>query len=228
MGTIHFEGTARQLFRHRLEIDNPSSKRASFQCTSTHQEIRFSPQPLVISPQSIGVLDVLMRPTLPGCGDASILLTSDELGLFKYLVKYNIRSPGVEKRITFSAPLGREAQQCVRFLHFGRKATTYQLSLESPEDVSLLQKAPNLSEVFSFESKGIQVPADADNQGAEMCIPIKFVPSRLQDTKAILCVRAAEGQEYRVLHFPSVEYRSVVEIALRSPSVRPLRLWHSS
>lgn len=199
MDTIFFEGNTRQLLRHRLEIENISNKRASLQCTSAHQEISFSPQPFIIAPQSSGVVDVLMRATAPGCGETSVVLTSDELGLFKYLVKYNMRSPGIEKRITCSAPLGRDIQQCVRFMHFGKKATTYQLSLEWPTDSIPPQKTSALSEIFSLESKAVQVPADIDGQGIEMCIPIKFVPSRMQDTKAILCARGPEGQEYRAL-----------------------------
>ncbi|OEH79817.1 hydrocephalus inducing related protein [Cyclospora cayetanensis] len=199
MGTIHFEGFTRQLFRHRLEIQNTSGKRASIQCASTHQEVSFLPQSVFISPHTTGVLDVLMRPTTPGCGDANVVLSSEELGLFKYLVKYDIRSPGIEKRITISAALGREAHQCVRLLHFGKKAMTYQLSLELPAEPSTYQKISSLADVFSFESKGIHVPADNDGQGVEMCIPVKFTPSRLQDIRAILCVRGSDGQEYKVL-----------------------------
>ncbi|CDI85439.1 Hydrocephalus-inducing protein like protein, related [Eimeria praecox] len=149
--------------------------------------------------QATGVLDVLMRATAPGSGETSVMLTSEELGLFKYLVKYDMRNPGIEKRITCSAPLGREAQQLVRFTHFGKKATTYQLSLEWATDSLGPQKASALPEIFFLESKGIQVPADTDGQGIEMCIPVKFVPCRLQDTKAILCARGPEGQEYRAL-----------------------------
>lgn len=198
MGTILFDGNTRQLFRHRLEIENLSNKRTNIQCTSAHQEITFSPQPFVIAPQATGVLDVLMRATAPGSGETNVVLASEELGLFKYLVQYNMRNPGIDKRITCTAPLGRDTQQCVRFMHFGKKATTYQISLEWPTDSIAPQKISALSEIFSLECKGIQVPADTDGQGIEMCIPVKFVPSRLQDTKAILCARGPEGQEYRV------------------------------
>ncbi|CDJ53112.1 hypothetical protein, conserved [Eimeria brunetti] len=196
--TIFFEGNTRQLFRHRLEIENVSNKRAVIQCTSAHQEIAFSPQPFTIAPQATGVLEVLMRATTPGTGETSVALTSEELGLFKYLVKYDMRNPGIEKRITCSAPLGRDTQQSVRFVHFGKKATTYQLTLEWPVDSQAPQKTSALHEIFSLETKAIQVPADTDGQGVEICIPVKFVPSRLQDTKVILCARGPEGQEYRV------------------------------
>lgn len=201
MGTICFEGTARQLFRHRLEIINSSGKRTSFQCTASHPEITFSPQPFVISSETTGLLDVLMRPTLSGNGEANVVLTSEELGMFKYLVKYDIRSPGIEKRVILSAPLGRDAQQVLRFLHFGKKPTTYQLSLEAPADSVPSQRATNVLDVFSLESKGMQVPADPDTQGVEFCVPVKFVPARLQETKAILCARGAEGQQYKVTLF---------------------------
>ncbi|CDJ63529.1 hypothetical protein, conserved [Eimeria necatrix] len=199
MGTINFNGNTRQLYRHRLEIENPSSKRASIQCTSTHQEISFLPQSFAIAPQSTSTVDILMRPTVPGSGEASVSLTSEELGLFKYLVKYEMKNPGVEKRITFSAPLGRDSQQYVRFMHFGKKATVYQISLEFPAEYSLPQRPANAPDVFILESKLMQLQADTDGQGIEICVPVKFVPSRLQDTKAILCIRGAEGQEYKAL-----------------------------
>ncbi|KAL8431117.1 hypothetical protein Efla_004638 [Eimeria flavescens] len=196
MGLIHFDGVARQLQRHTLEIQNPLSKPASFQCTSSQPEIIFNPQPFSIPPQTTGVLDILMRPTLPGRGDAFVSLNSDELGIFKYVVKYNVRSPGVEKRITLAAALGKEAQQCVRFLHFGKKPTTFQLSLEPPHES---QKVPNSADVFLFDCKAIQAPPDTDGQGVEVSIPIRFVPSRMQDFKAILCVRGGDGQEFKAL-----------------------------
>ncbi|KAL8443894.1 hypothetical protein Emed_006518 [Eimeria media] len=199
MEAIHFKGIVRQLQRHRLEITNTSSKRATFQCTSTHQEMSFSPQPFSVPPHSSGALDILMRPILPGRGESNVVLQSDELGSFKYLVSYDIRSPGIEKRVTLAAPLGKEAQQVVRFQHFGRKATSYQLSLEPSEDCDSLQKPVNLSEVFLFETKGVPAPPDNDGQGVEICFPIKFVPSRLQGFKAVMCARGTDGQEFKAL-----------------------------
>ncbi|KAL8270019.1 hypothetical protein Esti_006052 [Eimeria stiedai] len=197
--TIHFEGIVRQIQRHRLEITNTSSRPATFQCMSTHQDLSFNPQPFSVPPQSSGMLDLVMRPTLPGRGESNVVLQSDELGTFKYLVKYDVRSPGIEKRVTLAAPLGKEVQQVVRFLHFGRKATSYQLSLAPSENSDLLQKPVNLAEVFVFESKGTPASPDTDGQGVEICFPVKFVPSRLQEFKAILCARGTDGQEFKAL-----------------------------
>lgn len=202
LGTISLDTTVRQLASHKLTLENPFSTSVMFQCQSSIPEIFFSPSPFELLPHASGEVEVAIRPTVAGGGEGSITLVSDELGTYRYAVKYSVAPADIEKVVGFKAPLGKEVSQAVRFLHYAKKPTTaYQASIELPPDsgkgVSGLK--PNaILDNFSLESKTVTVASDTDNKGVEFQVNVKFTPSRLAESKATLVLKSPEGFEYKV------------------------------
>lgn len=206
-GVLTLEGPVRQLLRQSLQVDNPFDRRSVFQCVSSHPDLVFNPQPLHVPPRGSAVLELSLRGQVVGEGEATVTLSSEELGVLKYLLAFRIRDPGVEKRVTFSMPLGRDVQQAVRFLYFGKKSAVFQVALEaaapsgeglSPRAGAVRASTGGGAEAFALEAKTVQTSPDADGQGVEFSVPVRFSPSRLQEAKAMLCARSADGQEYKV------------------------------
>merc|ERR1719281_862072 len=102
---------------------NPLSVPAAFKCEASLPELGFSPSNVSIPPNSEGAVEVNFRPVLVGTGEATLKLSSAELGDYPYMVKYEAIPAGLVKTIVFKAPLGStNTVQSFKFLHYARKA----------------------------------------------------------------------------------------------------------
>ncbi|PFH36000.1 hypothetical protein BESB_056510 [Besnoitia besnoiti] len=202
MGAITLDSFVRQLARAKISIENPSTKKVAFQCQSNIPDVFFAPVPFEILPGATGELEVSLRPNLPGTGEGTVALTSDELGTYKYLLKYTAAPVDIDKVATFNAPLGRDVTQTLRFLHFAKKAAVYHATLDTPPDdgKGLSRGKPNANlENFSLDTKSVSAAADLENKGVEFPVTVRFTPSKLAETKATLVLRSPEGFEYKAL-----------------------------
>ncbi|CBZ51361.1 conserved hypothetical protein [Neospora caninum Liverpool] len=202
MGTIALETSVRRLAKSKLAIDNPSTKQAVFQCHSNVPDVFFSPSPLEVLPGATGELEVWLRPNLAGAGEGAVVLTSDELGTYKFLLKYSVAPAEIDTHAAFHAPLGKDVTQTLRFRHYAKKSTTYQATIDSPPEEARTASRSKTSanvENFSLESKSVVAPADLENTGTELPVTVRFTPSRLAEVKATLVLRSSEGFEYKAL-----------------------------
>jgi len=156
-------------------------------------ELRFSPANFVVPPNSEASVDVLYRPFLAGKGDATLKLSSAELGDYPYTVRYDASPAGLEKTIVFKAPLGStDAVQSFRFLHYAPKPATYSASIEA---------APGhkgLATDFIVETKDIKAAAAAED-GIEVVVEIRFQPSALGEIRGLLVLSSPDGGDYKAL-----------------------------
>jgi len=190
---IEFATACRQIATHPISVVNPLSTAVSFKCEASVPDLRFSPGNFVVPPNSEASVDVLFRPVLAGHGEATLKLSSAELGDYPYTVKMDASPAGLEKTIVFKAPLGTsDTVQSFRFLHYAQRPATYSASIES---------APGhkgLASDFIVESKDIKAVAAAED-GIEVVVDIRFQPSALGEIRGLLILSSPDGGDYKAL-----------------------------
>jgi hypothetical protein len=123
-----------------------------------------------------------------------VKLRSAELGDYPYTVQCDAKPAGFEKNLSFSAKLGSmDAVETFVFCHYASKAVTYTGRIETAPG----RKPPPVGD-FVIESKEIKAAA-ADHSGVEVSVDIRFQPSAMGETWAMLVLSSADGGEYRTL-----------------------------
>jgi len=190
---IELATACRQTATHAISVLNPLASPVSFKCEASLPEIRFSPVNFVVPPNAEGSVDVLFRPVLAGQGEATLKLSSAELGDYPYTVRYEASPAGLEKTIIFKAPLGStDTVQSFRFLHYAHKPSQYAASIEA---------APgHKGSVTDFivETKDIKATAAAE-EGVEVVVDIRFQASSLGEIRGLLVLSSPEGGDYKAL-----------------------------
>jgi len=189
---INFNTTCRQVVRHPISVSNPLPTPVVFKCESSHPEIRFSPHDFTVPPNGDATLDVSFRPVLEGTGEGTVTLTSPELGVFPYAMKYTAKQAGLEKTMTFKAPIGGDVVETFKFLHFARKPGQYAARIDPAPG----RKGPTGD--FIVESKDIKANANQDD-GIEVGVDIRFQPSIMNEVRALLVLSSPDGGEYKSL-----------------------------
>eukprot|EP00397_Hematodinium_sp_SG-2012_P000030 GEMP01000030.1.p1 GENE.GEMP01000030.1~~GEMP01000030.1.p1 ORF type:complete len:4608 (+),score=1069.56 GEMP01000030.1:10-13833(+) len=191
LGTLVFDTSCRQNVRQQILLANPLSTPVTFACQSEHPDFMFSPDPLIVQPESEVLLEVNFRPVLEGDGESRLSLSSPSLGTYPYLAKYKVRPPALEKTLVFKVPLGQDVVEMFRFHHLAKKPATYTVKVDA---------APGHKEVrdFTVETKDIKAVA-ADKEPVEVSIGIRFAPSQQAECRALLCLSSPEGGEFRAL-----------------------------
>jgi len=198
--TIKFNSSCRQAVKHPINIANPLSTPVAFKCESSHAEIRFlqagkpvsDSNPFVVPPVGDATLDVQFRPVLEGTGEATVTLTSPELGAFPYTMEYVAKAAGLERTMTFKAPLGGDVIETFKFLHYARKPASYTANIVAAPG----RKGPIGD--FVVESKDIKANPSNDD-GNEVGVDIRFTPSNLNEVRALLVLSSPDGGEYKAL-----------------------------
>lgn len=190
---IEFNTTCRQVARHPISVSNPLPTPVVFKCESSHPEVRFSPHDFTVPGNGDATLDVQFRPVLEGTGEGTITLTSSELGVFPYSMKYIAKQAGLEKTMTFKAPLGGDVMETFKFLHFARKPAAYTARIDPAPG----RKGPTGD--FTVESKDIKANASNEEGGIEVGVDIRFQPSMMNEVRALLVLSSPDGGEYKAL-----------------------------
>jgi len=190
---IEFSTAVRQVASHPISVVNPLSTPVNFKCEASIPEIRFSPQDFVVPPNSEASVDVQFRPVLAGSGEATLKLSSAELGNYPYDVRYETKPAGLDKTIVFKAPLGSsETVQSFKFLHYAQKPAQYSASIESAPGHS------SPASHFTVETKDIKANA-ATEEPVEVVVDIRFSPSQLGEMRALLVLTSPDGGDYKAL-----------------------------
>jgi len=195
LDTIHLEAACRQVTRRKILVTNPLDQPAKFTGTSTNPDIYFSHDPLEVPPMSERSIEVLYRPVVEGSGQASVTLQSAELGTYPYTVMWAATPAGRERTLVLKAPLGGSAVEVFKFLHFAQENVTYTAEVQRVES----EKGP-ISD-FQVEPPGTAQagPADSKGEGKEVSLSVRFQPSILGESRALLVVTGPKGGEYKAL-----------------------------
>ena len=105
--------------------------------------------------------------------------------------------------MTFKSPLGNELVQTFKFINFIKKPTVYNVKVEKIGQVKSTnpkEKAPPVQVDFypMVQNNGTFQAAAADSyDGVECGIDIRYEPSNLGESRAVLIVSAPDGGEYQ-------------------------------
>ena len=159
----------------------------------------------------------MFRPLVGGEKTCNVIIKSPDLGDFPYKLKLvgtpsmaqryvtvNIFHNNFTRSMTFKTPLGTDLVQKFKFTHFLKKQTVYTVKVERVgAPVSAVaatggkdKPVPNQVD-FIAENQTVSVPAADSYEGVEHEIGIRYEPSKLGDSKAILIVSSPEGGEYQ-------------------------------
>lgn len=105
----------------------------------------------------------------------------------------------------FKASLGSEITQSFKFLNFCKKATIYACRVEKigaklnqPPPDPKAKLLPVLVD-FSVEVPTITAPPAESQDGSELSVNLRFEPSLLGESLALLIVSSVDGGEYTCL-----------------------------
>lgn len=104
--------------------------------------------------------------------------------------------------MTFKTPLGTDLVQKFKFTHYLKKQTVYSIKIEKvgpSQTISTGAKDKAIPNQVDFiaETQTVTVPPADSYEGVDHEINIRYEPSKLGDSKAILTVSSPEGGEYQ-------------------------------
>lgn len=106
--------------------------------------------------------------------------------------------------MVFKAPLGTDLVQKFKFPHFLKKQTAYAIKIEKFGGGSQAtggakdKAAPNQVD-FIPETANVNVPPADSYDGIEQEISIRYEPSKLGESRAILTISSPEGGEHQCM-----------------------------
>jgi hypothetical protein len=106
--------------------------------------------------------------------------------------------------MTFKSPLGTELVQTFKFISYVKKPTTYTVRVDKVGSKTVVTdpkaKAPPVQVDFYplvLANNTFNAPAADSYDGVECGIDIKYEPSNLGDSRAVLFVSSPDGGEYQ-------------------------------
>jgi hypothetical protein len=111
-------------------------------------------------------------------------------------------SPSTSSRaLTFKTNLGSEQTHKFKFIHYGKKQTTYNCRVEKigekqPVNVDPKAKVPAVTTDFTVETATVVVPASDSFEGVEAFANVKFEPSSMAESVCQLVVSSPDSGEY--------------------------------
>lgn len=169
---------------HVIDIDTSIAV-----CNNDH--ITLSPHVIRIPPKSESAIEVNYRPLVVGEFAANLVIKSTELGDFPFTLVLKGLTSSSQRSLHFKTAIGTELVQAFRFQHFLKKQVTYQIKIEKlgasgPPD-------------FQVDKPTIDAPGASTYEGNEIALPIRFEPSSLRESRAMITLTHPEGGEYACL-----------------------------
>jgi len=198
----------RETFSKLITIENPLNIPITVKkenLISDHECITFNPPTFVMPPKSESGFEVLFRPLLANQFQSKFKLTSPELGEFVYLLNLTGLPSTIPRSMIFKTSLGTDVVQNFKFTHYLKKATDYQCKIEKigggvkPVESKPSDKKSLVPIDFTIDNPiSKAIPAESF-EGNDMTINIRFEPSSLTESRAMLTVSSNEGGEYTCL-----------------------------
>jgi hydrocephalus-inducing protein len=182
-----------------ISIENPLSANAtippeSISCDS--RDIFISQKsPLVIKAQGEAYFEVVFRPLLTYKQQKALIrVTSAELGNFTFEVVLNSEKSSNVPTINFKASLGTDHTRHYGLINYLLKPAQYACKIERLSDNDTINNGPS---DFNCETPSVNVPAAVSMSGIETGVNIRFEPSTVGVSKALLTISNAEGGEFQ-------------------------------
>lgn len=151
--------------------------------------------PLVIKPQSEVCFDVIYRPLLTYKAQRSLIrIASPDLGNFVFEMVLNSEKSSNLPTINFKASLGTDHTRNYQITNYLMKPAGYTCKVERLTENDLVNNGPT---DFVCETPTIQAPAATSMTGVEAAVNIKFEPSMIGVSKALLTISNPEGGEFQ-------------------------------
>ncbi|EGR28756.1 hypothetical protein IMG5_169530, partial [Ichthyophthirius multifiliis] len=170
-----------------------------------NDNVYINPPSFTIPPNSEFGFEIVFRPLLIKEEQSKVTLNSPELGQFVYLLQLKgVAQSQIQRNVTLKASLGSDITQTFKFTNFCKKQTTYicrvdKIGAKVQNPVDPKAKLPPVQVDFSVEQPTILAPPAETLEGNEVSLNIKFEPSMLGETSAILYITSAEGGEYNCM-----------------------------
>lgn len=181
--------TVRKSLLHEFTISNPLNEDAVFTSFECKDPSIFVPLPITVPAQSEQVVELYFRPLVASKGQNKpiLKLKTNILGDFLYQLTLNAEKVTSSKILRFNTYLGHDIVQTFRFTSFCDKATEYECFIDA--------KASDTC----FTPLSTKVHAEASlpgSEGARCQVDVRFEPSRLGSSRAVLRLVSPQGGEY--------------------------------
>jgi len=145
-----------------------------------------------------------------GTKETNLILKSDDLGDSVYSLTLKGLPSTTQRSMTFKTALGSDIGRAFKFTHYLQKPTTYQCSIErlgaqkvetptgKKQEKKKDKKQQELLD-FSLESNTLQAPPAESYDGIEIQLNVKFEPSTLGESRAVLILSSPEAGEYQCM-----------------------------
>ena len=151
--------------------------------------------PFVIKSQGEACFDVVFRPLFTYKNLRSLIkVTSPELGNFIFEMVLNSEKSSNIPTINFKASLGIDHTRNYVLINYLMKPATYICKIERLADNDIINSG---SSDYVCETPSINAPAANSMSGIETNINIKFEPSIIGVSKALLTISNPEGGEFQ-------------------------------
>jgi len=182
--TISLSGAVRQLVTHAMDVDNPLDVPLSLTVSCDLPEV-IVPSTLLLGAGMAAVLNLSWRPLVKGSREATLTLSSAELGNIVHKVRLEAIGAADVRTLQFKAGLGGSQLQSFRFANYlrGSGPAVYKCAVKSGTD-------------FEVEVKDVAAPPADGTTGSEVSVEIRFEPSRLGEVADTLTIAHPDGGEY--------------------------------
>jgi hydrocephalus-inducing protein len=151
--------------------------------------------PLTIKPQSEVCFDVIFRPLLTYKNQKSLIkISSPDLGNFVYETVLTSEKSSNIPTINFKASLGTDHTRHYQLVNYLTKAAPYTCKIERLSENDMINPGPT---DYVAETPTVQAAATTSMAGTETSVNIKFEPSMIGVSKALLTISNSEGGEFQ-------------------------------
>ena len=208
IGKLDMVSVVRETYSKLITIENPLNVAVTVkkeQLIPDHECITFNPPTFIMPPKSESGFEVLFRPLLANQIQSKFRLSSPELGEFTYLLNLTGLPSTIPRTTIFKTSLGTDILQNFKFTHYLKKAADYQCKVEKigggvkPVESKPSDKKSVVPIDFTIDNPVVKATPAESFEGTDYTINIRFEPSSLIESRAMLTVSSSEGGEYTCL-----------------------------
>jgi hydrocephalus-inducing protein len=190
-GTIELIGSIREVVSKVIMIANPLNssieiQRSMISCDNDY--VIIEPDWLEIPAKSESGIEVSYRPLVVTEQQCKMIVKTASLGEFNYILLLKGLPAPSQRTLHFSTSLGTELVQAFRFTNFLKKQVQYSIKIErltgsGPPDF--------MTDKPVCDAVGASTP-----EGSDIVLPVKFEPSNLGESRALMTLTHIEGGEF--------------------------------
>jgi hypothetical protein len=201
LDTVPLQAVLRQAVRHTVVLDNPLAGDK----TPVHFDAAVCEHPCVravqvgdMSGKAEGVFQVEFRPLrlageLPVMETAELILSSPQLGQYRYSLALTTLPAGKEAGLNFSSSLGGAEHGSVQFQHFSLQAAKYSVAVQPDTGAFVLPAFVEVPAAQVSMGEALGLPS---LQPAVIAVPVTFEPLHIGGEDATITLLSPDGMRY--------------------------------